>query len=63
MALIDIPVFLIGFALGFWACWREKAKIEALIPEGEALAKKLEAEAAAIQAKAAAVRAAIKSAA
>lgn len=60
MALIDIPVFLIGFGLGCWLTWTDRAKIAALIPTGEDLAKKLEADAAALQAKAAAVRAAIK---
>jgi hypothetical protein len=52
MALIDIPVFVAGIALGAWLFSKYGVS-------GEALAKKLEAEAAALQAKAAAVRAAI----
>lgn len=53
MALIDIPVFLIGCGLGGWLVSKYQL-------QGEALAKKIEADAAALMAKAAAVRAAIK---
>ncbi|MGJ4954635.1 hypothetical protein ACQR1H_03250 [Bradyrhizobium sp. HKCCYLRH2015] len=52
MALIDIPVFFAGVALGAWL-FRKYGL------QGEALAKKLEADAAALQAKAAAIRAAL----
>jgi hypothetical protein len=58
-AMIDIPVFLIGFGLGGWLAWKDKAELLSWYQGGEAFAKKLEAQAVTLQAKAAAVRAAI----
>ena len=62
MALIDIPVFLIGAGLGAWLGVRYGGKLLSWYHGTEAFAQKLEAQAAALQAKAAAVRAAITSA-
>lgn len=59
-AMIDIPVFLVGFGLGGWAVWKDKDELLSWYKGGEAAAQKLEAQAAALSAKAAAVRAAIK---
>ena len=54
MALIDIPIFFGGIALGAWLYRKYGLK-------GEALAMKLEADAVALKAKAEAIRAAIGS--
>lgn len=66
MALIDIPVFLIGCGLGAWLGVRFGGKLlswyhgtEAFAQKLEAQAAKIEGQAASLKAKAAAVRAAI----